>query len=775
MNKDINNWIIEEKNLSGIDEKYYESVFSLGNGYMGVRGFDEEDDRKTKYELCTFIAGIYDYFTPGKTDMVNTPDFWKTNVYIKGEKFSLHNGHIIEYSKSLNMKEGILRREVVWKDMSGNETRIHTTRFLSLGSVHDAVLSISITPLNYSGEIMIETGIDADVRNNIINDDQMKTDLNITDFLGEEKKALNDEKILLIGLHTVRTNYKIYEGFADDLLENGNNKAFEEQVVEKDRYIGKLIKFNAEKNNQYLFNKYISVWTSRDTDSDYIEDRVRQSVKQELNAGFYKLLEDQKSAWIKKWDTCNIDIAGDDKCLKALRYNIFELIQTNSEHDPKVSIGARGIMHGRYKGCFFWDTEIFMLPFYLYTNPEAARNLLMYRFYTLPGAERNAKMQNLEGARFAWMSAIDGIEQCDSWDIGFCEVHITADIAFAVNQYFHATGDIEFITDYGLEILIKTARYWKSRFTYDKEKDRYNMLFVKGPDEYGGVSSNNLYTTKLAVYNMELAINFINMIRKNYALKYNSLAKKINFDETEMKYWKDIINKAAVNYIPEKKLYLEDDDFLRLETLDLKKVKEENIPLYKKICFDRLQRYMVLKQPDVLLLMFMLPDSFSFDEKLAAWNFYEPITTHDSSLSYGIHSAMAAKLGIMDKAYKYFVKGACLDIDNVMGTTGTEGIHFASAGAAWQAVISGFGGIEFHEGRLSVNPHLPAKWGNLSFKFCYRGCLLRLSISHESIRISLENGAIDQMCINVMGNDVLLIKGREENILFEAREDNYAI
>lgn len=775
MNKNINNWIIEEKNLSGNDEKYYESVFSLGNGYMGVRGFDEEDDRKAKYELCTFIAGIYDYFTPGKTDMVNTPNFWKTNIYIKGEKFSLHNGHIIEYSKSLNMKEGILQRKLVWKDESGNETRIDTARFLSLSSIHNAVLSISITPLNYSGEIMIETGIDADVRNNIINDDQMKTDLNIIEFLEEEKKALNDDKILLIGLHTVRSNYKIYEGFAADLLENGNNKAFEEQVVEKDRYIGKLIKFNAEKNNQYLFNKYISVWTSRDTDSDYIEDRVSQSVKQELDAGSYKLLEDQKSAWIKKWDTCNIDIAGDDKCLKSLRYNIFELIQTNSEHDPKVSIGARGIMHGRYKGCFFWDTEIFMLPFYLYTNPEAARNLLMYRFYTLPGAERNAKMQNLEGARFAWMSAIDGIEQCDSWDIGFCEVHITADIAYAINQYFDATGDIEFIADYGLEILIKTARYWKSRFTYDKEEDRYNMLFVKGPDEYGGVSSNNLYTTKLAVYNMELAINFINMIRKNYALKYNTLAKKINFDETEMECWKDIINKAEVNYIPEKKLYLEDDDFLRLEPLDLKKVKEENIPLYKKICFDRLQRYMVLKQPDVLLLMFLLPDSFSFDEKLAAWNFYEPITTHDSSLSYGIHSAMATKLGIMDKAYKYFVKGACLDIDNVMGTTGTEGIHFASAGAAWQAVISGFGGIELHEGRLSVNPHLPAKWENLNFKFCFRGCLLKFSITHKSIRIILEDGTIDRMSVNVMGNDVVLIKGREENILFEAREDNYAI
>lgn len=775
MNKDINNWIIEEKNLTGNDEKYYESVFSLGNGYMGVRGFDEEDDRETKYELCTFIAGIYDYFVPGKTDMVNTPDFWKTNIYIKGKKFSFHSGHIIDYSKSLNMKEGILRRKLVWKDAKGNETRIDTTKLLSLDSVHDAVLSISITPLNYSGEIVIETGIDADVRNNIINDDQMKTDLNILDFLSEEKRTVIDDKILMIRLHTVKTDYKICEGFSTGFLENGNNKVPEEQVVEKDRYIGKVIKFNAEKNHQYLFNKYISVWTSRDTDSDYIEDRVSESVKQELAEGFYNILEDQKNAWSKKWDTCNIDIAGDDKCMKALRYNIFELIQTNSEDDPKVSIGARGIMHGRYKGCFFWDTELFMLPFYLYTNPKAARNLLMYRFNTLPGAEKNAKMQNLEGARFAWMSSIDGIEQCDSWDIGFCEVHITADIAYAVNQYFEATGDIEFIADYGLEILIKTARYWRVRFTYDKAGEKYNMLFVKGPDEYGGVSSNNLYTTKLAVYNMELAINFINLIKKNNPLIYASLAEKINFDEKEMEYWKDIINKAAVNYIPEKKLYVEDDDFLRLEPLDLKKVKEEEVPLYKKICFDRLQRYMVLKQPDVLLLMFLLPDSFSLEEKLAAWNFYEPITTHDSSLSYGIHSALAAKLGLMDEAYKYFIKSACLDIDNVMGTAGTEGIHFASAGAAWQAVISGFGGIELHEGSLSVNPHLPAKWKNLNFKFCYRGCLLKFNISHESISIILEDGTMSQISINVMGNNILLYKGREENILFEAREDNYAI
>jgi trehalose/maltose hydrolase-like predicted phosphorylase len=775
MDKNINSWIIEEKNLASHEKEFNESVFSLGNGYMGVRGFDEEDDRKTKYELCTFIAGIYDYFAPGKTDMVNTPNFWKTNIYIEGEKFSLNSGYVIDYSKSLNIKEGILKRKVVWKDPNGNETRIDTTRFLSLGSVHDAILNISITPLNYSGEIVIETGIDADIRNNIINDDQMKSDLNIIDFLSEEGKTAADDKISMIKLHTIKTDYKICEGFATDLLEIGNRKVYDEQVVEKDRYIGKVIKFNAEKNNQYTFNKYISVWTSRDADIECIKDRVRDSIKVQETAGFNKLLQNQKDAWSKKWDTCDIDIVGDDKCLRALRYNIFELIQTNAEDDPKVSIGARGIMHGRYKGCFFWDTELFMLPFYLYTNPKAARNLLMYRYNTLSGAEKNAKMQNLEGARFAWMSAIDGVEQCESWDIGFCEVHITADIAYAVNQYFMASGDIEFIADYGLEILIKTARYWKSRFTYNKDEDKYNMLFVKGPNEYGGVTSNNLFTTKMAVYNLELAISFINLIKKSYPLKYDSLIKKINFDETEMKYWEYIIARAAVNYIPEKKLYIEDDDFLRLEPLDLKKVKEQNIPLYKKICFDRLQRYMVLKQPDVLLLMYLMPDKFSFEEKMAAWNFYEPITTHDSSLSYGIHSAMAAKLGLMDKAYRYLIKSACLDIDNIMGTTGTEGIHFASAGAAWQAVINGFGGIELQDGNLSVNPHLPAKWEMLKFKIYYKGCLLKFSITHESISIIFEDGALNKISVNVMGNNVLLLKGKEENISFVAREENHAI
>jgi len=358
------------------------------------------------------------------------------------------------------------------------------------------------------------------------------------------------------------------------------------------------------------------------------------------------------------------------------------------------------------------------------------------------------------------MCSIDGTEQCDTWDTGCCEVHITADVAYAINQYYEVTGDETFIKDYGAEILIKTARYWKSRFTYSKDSDVYNMLFVKGPNEYGGVTVNNTYTTIMAINNFKLAMKAIDLLKSKYTDDWNKLRQKISFCDCEIEKWKDIIGKAVINYDPQRALYIEDDNFLKLEPINVEELKKNDEPLYKKVSFDRLQRYRVLKQADVILLMTLLPDMFTTEEKNSAWNFYEPITLHDSSLSFGTHALFAARLGLKEKAFEYFIKSSRLDLEDIMHNTGKEGIHFASLGATWQAVIYGFGGVELKNGMISIDPKLPDSWKSLSFKLLYRNCIISVTILRDIIELFLdEKSCCEKIVINVYGECLTLVKG----------------
>ncbi len=776
------NWCVEQNQYLPEKEFFYESIFSLGNGYMGVRGFHEEQLDKAHHEVCTYIAGVFDYIKPGITDMVNTPNYWFSKVKINKRIVDFKNGKIETYKRTLNIQKGLLARTLVWEDEEGNRTRFESLRFLSLADKHNAVLRYKITPLNYSSNITIQTGIDARVTNNPINDDQMKNDLETIVFLREIEKGTGQSNISYIQVGTKEIDYKISEAFSIKIYKNavtdlskeetdinclnidcnmpGNE--FEVRSMTQEKLIYKEITFKAEQGCAYTIDKLISVYTSRDSIKDKEEhynslEAAIQSVKKASALGVAGMYQRHQEAWLKKWNTADIGISGDDKSQLGIRYNIFQLIQSNAEEDANVSIGARGLTHGRYKGCYFWDTDIFMLPFYIYANPKAARNLLMYRYNTLPGAEVNAKLQNVDGARYPWMCTIDGREQCDTWDIGFSEVHITADVAYAVNQYYQITGDVEFYVHYGAEILIKTARYWKSRFTYYAEEDCYNMLFVKGPNEYGGVTQNNTFTTMMALNNFKLAIDAIQLLKEKHEAFWDTLKKRIHFNIKEIDSWQDIMKKAVINYDVEKKLYIEDDNFLKMEPIDIGKYKTDDTALYHKICFDRLQRYMALKQADIILLMILLSEDFTREEKQAAWDFYEPITLHDSTLSFGIHGLFAARMGLMDKAWDYFNKSLNLDLDDIMKNTGKEGIHFAALGASWQGIINGFAGIEFVDGILNMNPNLPDKWEVLSFKLFVQENLLSFRVLKDEILIQLDKQkSMKDLMIRVEGSEYVL-------------------
>lgn len=753
-------WCIEQKEYKEEKESFYESIFSLGNGYMGVRGFHEESYKSEAHERCIFIAGLFDYIEKGITDMVNTPNYYYSVVTINDEKFDFNQRKILEYNSRLDMENGLLIRSILWENSKGQITNIKKERFISLNQIHLAVAKYSFIPINYSGQIMLESGIDASVKNNPINDDQLKENNQMIKLLNViESKSIDNGGYIKVT--TKNSEREISESYTININVD-EREIILKQSIEEDEYIGSKIVFKVKQGKEYIFEKYISVYSSRDGVGNIEDETIRLS-QEAYKKGYEELLKQHTKVWRKKWDIADIQIKGDSNIQRAIRYNIFQLIQTNAERDDEVSIGARGIMHGRYKGCYFWDTEIFMLPFYLYTNPQAAKKLLLYRYNTIEGARANAKALNLEGIKFPWMASIDGIEQCGSWDIGCCEIHINADIPYAVDQYYKATGDENFILQYGAEIYIETARYWKSRFSYDAKVDVYNMAFVKGPNEYAGVTFNNSYTTYMALNNFRLAIDVISLIKEKK--QWKELKNKLQFQMTEIKMWQEIIEKAVINYDENKNLYIEDDHFYQLEKVDFKLYKEETTPLYKKISFDRLQRLRVIKQADVILLMTLFPQVFSSEEKLAAWLEYEPITLHDSTLSFGTHSIMASMLGLHDEAYNYFEKSVTLDLNDVMNNTKNEGIHSASLGISWQAIMFGFAGLVIDRNKLILSPSIPQKWEEISFKIIYRNNVIWFAISHTEIKVKLCQESISNtLNIMIFENDIYIQKGQKQVI-----------
>lgn len=731
-------WIVKQEMYQPEREDFYESIFSLGNGYMGIRGFLEEQPEIEPSQTCTYIAGIYDYLKSEITDMVNTPNFSSSRIALNGEQFNYMAGKIIEFTRYLNLKEGSLTKSFIWEDKNGSKTKIETIRFLSIDNRHIGAMRYKVVPLNYSGTLTFEAAIDANVVNNPISDDQLKKNTEYVDFLQELERGMAEGGANFTLLKTAGTEYRICEALSFNCFSADPAEKFEKDSVSRQRYVAEKIEINMQQGKTYTLDKLVAVVTSRDGLETDIREAALNYVTDAGKSGFDVLYENNRKAWEKKWDIADIVIEGDEKTQLAIRFNIFQLIQGNAEDDPNISIGARSIFHGRYKGCYFWDTEIFMFPFYVYTNPKAARNLLLYRYHTLWGAEENARRLSVEGAKFAWMCTTNGLEQCETWDTGCCEIHINADVAYAIDQYCKVSGDVEFIRDHGTEIYIKTARYWKSRFTYNAEKNRYNMLFVKGPNEYGGVTENNTYTTIMAINNLKLAMDAVEMMKNQFTPEWDELKEKTGFEDSEMKVWKDIAQNAIVNYDPHRNLYLEDDNFLKLEPLNIGEFKTDDTPLYHKLSFDRLQRYMVLKQADVILLMTLLPQLFTEEEKKAAWEFYEPITLHDSTLSFGTHALFAARLGLKEKAVEYFYKSLRLDLDDVMWNTGKEGLHFASFGATWQAVVNGFAGLELGENGLNFSPNLPEAWKSLSFKLIYRGKLINVRVSEGNATVTTD-------------------------------------
>lgn len=728
-------WIFEEKELRNENRNASDAVFTLGNGYMGSRGFFEEEQDIEGSVGGIYLAGVYGEgkLTAWKglhRELVNTPNGYYVKILIDGEVVLPRPENVSEYARRLDMQHGILERSFLWTGNNGQQVKFRFERFVSLSEKHITGQRIEMTPLNGKPEIQITSGIIGNVTNlfsDTLLNEPTRPGLRHLKTIGQHGQIIETQ------VDRIANGTTIAQGQTCSAAVDG--QALTAHNVDAPDFVGCQFNCSGKAGQTLIMTKLVYTVTSRDCESSPV-NHVEALIAKKLD--YDALLAEHKNAWKEKWHLADVEISGNPEDQRALRFNIFHLIQVCPEHDPRLSIGARGLTGEMHEGGVFWDTEIFKLPFFTFTNPSAASKLLQFRYNTLPEARRHAQELWFNGAMYAWKSGIDGAEETEK-DVGaFYAIHIISDIAYTIQQYWEASGDDAFMHDYGTEILIETARFWQSRSYYNPIRKNYNILAVRGPNEYDVIVNNNLYTNMLAIENMCYAERAIERLKKSDPGAWTKLAVKLAFSEDECSDWKKVIDGMVIGYDEETDLYAEDDMYMHRVPFDMKRGKTSlKRVIDSTLPYEAMALYQITKQSDVICLMNLLPWKFTKKQRQLAYDFYEPRTVHDSSLSYSPHGVISARLGMLDEAYRYFKASAYLDI--IDGQLNTQsGLHFANFGGTWQIAVMGFAGLTMDNGCLKLDEHLPQQWESMRFRLHYKDSLLRISVKAAQIEVEIE-------------------------------------
>lgn len=752
-----NLWQIEQINLNNkdiMDIGKYETVFTLANGYRGMRGWLEFSKIGVPGNL---IAGIFNKADSQVTEIVNCPNPLKFNIFINHEPIDIDTCEIIDFNRYLNMKEGILYTNIELKTGSGKITRVSSERFVSQKNDNRWGIRYTVKPINYSGKIIIESVIDGSVTNSSFDP------VNRTKHL-VVKELYNLKPGIAMKTATKDKGIEIVEGtllnIDEEIVQSRKYKELGEEAAE-------VFEIRVKEGKEYVVEKYGVTYTSRDTDKDLIE-LLGQDLNEYVKQGLDNEMNLHKKKWKEIWEKIDIKIKGDDTAQLGIRFNLFQLTSSASENDERVSIAAKGLHGEGYKGHVFWDTEIYMLPFFIYTNPKVARNLLMYRYNTLEGARKNARDNGYEGAQFPWEAADDGTEETPKWGVDYDgnpvriwtgdeEFHISSDIVFAIWEYYRATKDKDFLINYGMEIILDTSKFWSSRVEYNKEFDRYEINRVIGPDEFHDHVNNNVYTNYLAKWNLEKGAELSEWLKKENKEVYDSLLNKLEITEEDIKEWQGIADKIYIPRDPNSRVIEQFEGYFDLKDIAITEHDENGMPVWPDLQGHKLQETQLIKQPDVVMLMLLLGDEFDKETKKENYEYYEKRTMHKSSLSPSMYSIMGLTVGDTKNAYRYFMKTVMTDLEDNQGNAAL-GLHAASTGGSWQSVVFGFGGLYVDEDeRLCLKPWLPEKWDELSFKINWRGSILNIAITKDSVYIL----STDEVKVKVYDNEYKIEKAEE--------------
>ncbi len=753
-------WQIVEEGFDPENHRSSESIFSLGNGRMGQRANFEEKYTGPSLQ-GSYIAGIY---YPDKTrvgwwkngypeyfaKVLNSPNYIGIDVLIDGEQLNLYICKTENFRRVLNMKEGYLLREFVATMPDGKKVEVHAKRFLSMVQTETAAIRYSVKPLNFSGRIAFVPYIDGGVVNQDSNYDEAFW--NVVDMEAHAGEAA-------LVAQTKKLDFRVAFSMTYRVMENHNELSSKPELVKKEAWVGNRLVVNGTQGSTVTIEKYVGVSSSLNHDPDVLADVSMQEARKAKQKGFDAMLTEHAAVWARIWKHSDIRIEGDIEAQQGIRFNIFHLNQTYTGEDERLNVGPKGFTGEKYGGTTYWDTEAYCIPFFVSTaHPSVTKQLLVYRYKHLKRAIENAeKLGFKNGAALYPMVTINGEECHNEWEITFEEIHRNGAIAFAIFNYVRHTGDYKYLEEYGLEVLIGIARFWSQRITFSEERGKYVMLGVTGPNEYENNVNNNWYTSRLACWCMRYAMEAIETVKRNTPTAWQRIRVTTQFDEdTETARWREIDQNMHYPWSERLGIFLQQDGYLDKEQILAADLPATERPINQHWSWDRILRSCFIKQADTLQGIYLFEDEFDTAAIEKHFDFYEPRTVHESSLSPCVHSILAARIGRKEKAYEMYLRTSRLDLDDY-NSEAHEGLHITSMAGTWMSIVEGFGGKRVNNGKLQLWPIIPDQWQSYSFRITYRGHDIEVKVSAQEVTITQHGDGT--LFLTLYGHDEALNDG----------------
>jgi kojibiose phosphorylase len=736
-----------EDGVNPAREREIESLFAIGNGYLGMRGSIAEGT--TFSHPSSFVAGIFVANGGMGPRLAVLPDWGHIEVTVEKERLSLEAGRVLAHRRQLDLRQGVLWREWRQQDPSGRITRLTYSQLASLADRHVLLQSVAITGENYAGRIRLEA--------HLCPSDMASTD--VKQLVTEYGALLMYVPGKAIGIATAWEARSLPASLPPrhEIGTDGREERWSWEAA-----LGETVRFD----------RIFAVFTSRDVANP--TKSAREHLASIGAHGFRTAAVAHVDAWRRRWEEAEILIVGDDEAQRALRFATYHLIAAANSADAHVSIGARGLTGEAYRGHVFWDTEIYMLPFYVHTDPPTARALLMYRYHTLGAAQRKAKERAYEGALYAWESADTGDEATPQRAVlpdgrivpiltGEREHHISADIAYAVWQYWRASGDDSFMLEAGAEILVETARFWASRAQVEPD-GRTHIRQVIGPDEYHEMVDDNAFTNAMAIFNLESAADSIEILQRERVADWQRLCTRFHLAGTEPGRWRALAGALVTGFDPATKLFEQFAGYFQLEEVDVAAQRSCATPIDTRLGPERIRRSKAVKQADVVALSALLWDKWPVAVHQANFRYYEPRTAHGSSLSLALHGLVAARLADRTLAQAYFRQAAEIDLADNMGNA-AGGVHMGALGGLWQAAVFGVAGLRVRESGIVLDPHLLPGWAEMTFPVQWRGRLLRVRLQADPLRIEVAVKQGDELTVAVLEGPACRVCGGQRVVL----------
>ncbi len=753
----IDPWQVIEEGFDPKRGRLSESMFSLANEFMGVRGYFEEGYSGDRLQ-GSYFNNLYEVMHVDHPQLfkgivtrtcfgVNSVDWLYTRITIDGEQLDLAKVKVSGFVRRLDMRSGTMTREFVWKTAKGKQLKITFVRLLSMVRPQSGYQRILLEPLNFTGKVKVTSGLDYSIRHEIAGG-WKQTEATGAGSLDAGKNfwtcprmEYKGGRVSVLG-RTINSSHYLFSSFDLDCSE-----AIKPKFIEEEQKACLEFTLSVRKGNVTRVDKRAGMHWELTKDAAGIWKRGLKAGQAAADQSFDEALAGQRKFWDKAWENIDIRIEGDAESQQGVRFSIFNLHQTYHGYDPALNIPCKGLTAEVYYGEVFWDTETYCLPYYMFNNPKAARNLLLYRHKYLPQACERAREMGLEGARYP-MCTLDGTESCATWQHGDFEIHVSVAVAYAIWHYVTVCADRGFLYKEGIEMLLQISRFYAAHGEYSPLNGDFCLYGVMGPDEYHMNVNNNCYTNVMVKKMMEFTLTVVEEMKKAAPGQLAKVAAKVGLRKNELVEWRQKARKMRIPYDKKRDLYEQHDGYFDLPEVDVKNFPESQIPVYKNWPYLKIFRYNMIKQPDTLLLPLFFSNDYSIKTKRINYDYYEARTIHESSLSPGVHSILASELGKEKEAWEFFSYMARMDLDNYNRNT-EQGLHVTSMSGAWLNMVYGWGGLRTDGKLLSFIPVIPRKWKAFSYRLRCRGSILEVSVGRKSTCFRVVSG--DSVKIKVYG------------------------